>query len=136
MLCVIQDTIGYSPTANFRMCKAIIWAMVVVTVFYMTVGFLGYALFGASDFVPWLLVDRLVQINPLWLLDIVLVCLLLMVCGLYQVSKLCNTACMHRQASFHMHPVNLHYILHAKAHCTEICCLEHSVNKEHCVCTS
>lgn len=64
------------------MCKAIIWAMVVVTVCYMTVGFLGYALFGASDFVPWLLVDGLVQINPLWLLDIVLVCLLLMVCGL------------------------------------------------------
>lgn len=95
---VIQDTIGYSPEANSRVSKAIAWALSIVALCYVTFGCLGSAPFALSKYVPVITVDGLLGSDPQWLLDVVLICILLLVCGFYQVSRLCNTGCIYVQA--------------------------------------
>ena len=92
--------IGYLPEVNSRMCKATALAIAMVAVCYVTFGCLGSATTASmsSKYFPGILVEGLLRSNPQWLFDVILVCILLHVCGDYQVRRLYSTGCMHVHA--------------------------------------
>lgn len=89
----MQDELDCCPTtAKSLMSKAVAIATAAITFCYLSVGCLGCIAFVGYTFNPAYLVNGLVWSKPQSLFDVVLVCLLLHVCGLYQVStKACAT---------------------------------------------
>merc|ERR1711915_398080 len=83
VLIEIQDTIKSPPAENKTMKKATTIGVAVTTLFYLSVGCLGYAAFG--DNAPGNLLTGFGFYNPFWLVDIANICIVIHLVGAYQV---------------------------------------------------
>ncbi|GLJ13251.1 hypothetical protein SUGI_0208770 [Cryptomeria japonica] len=83
VLIEIQDTIKSPPAENKTMKKATTIGVAVTTLFYLSVGCVGYAAFG--DNAPGNLLTGFGFYNPFWLVDIANICIVIHLVGAYQV---------------------------------------------------
>ncbi|GLJ17017.1 hypothetical protein SUGI_0294410 [Cryptomeria japonica] len=83
VLIEIQDTIKSPPPENKIMKKAIMMGMTVTTLFYMSIGLVGYAAFGNDA--PGNMLTGFGFYEPFWLIDIGNLCIVIHLVGAYQV---------------------------------------------------
>ncbi|XP_031503733.1 amino acid permease 4-like [Nymphaea colorata] len=83
VLIEIQDTMKSPPPENESMRRANFYAVGVTTVFYMTLGCIGYAAFGNSS--PGNFLTGFGFYEPYWLIDIGNICVIVHLVGAYQV---------------------------------------------------
>ncbi len=83
LLCVVQDTLKAPPAENKTMKRATLIGILTTTIFYMSVGCVGYAAFG--DAAPGNLLTGFGFYNPYWLVDFANACIVVHLVGAYQV---------------------------------------------------
>jgi amino acid permease len=81
--CVVQDTVKAPPAENKTMKRATLIGILTTTIFYMSVGCVGYAAFG--DAAPGNLLTGFGFYNPYWLVDFANACIVVHLVGAYQV---------------------------------------------------
>ncbi len=75
------------PAENKTMKRATLIGILTTTIFYMSVGCVGYAAFG--DGAPGNLLTGFGFYNPYWLVDFANACIVVHLVGAYQVHALC-----------------------------------------------
>lgn len=83
VLIEIQDTLKSSPPENKTMKRATRMGLSVTTVFYMSIGLVGYAAFGNDA--PGNMLTGFGFYEPFWLIDIGNLCIVIHIVGAYQV---------------------------------------------------
>ncbi|CAK9223813.1 unnamed protein product [Sphagnum troendelagicum] len=83
ILIEIQDTLKAPPAENKTMKRATLIGILTTTIFYMSVGCVGYAAFG--DGAPGNLLTGFGFYNPYWLVDFANACIVVHLVGAYQV---------------------------------------------------
>lgn len=83
ILIEIQDTLKSPPPENRTMKKASFIGILVTTLFYVSVGCMGYAAFG--DNAPGNMLTGFGFYNPYWLVDFANACIVVHLVGAYQV---------------------------------------------------
>ncbi|XP_049937245.1 amino acid permease 8-like isoform X2 [Nymphaea colorata] len=83
VLIEIQDTLRSPPPEHDSMKRANLSAIAVTTVFYVTLGCIGYAAFGNSA--PGNFLTGFGFYEPYWLIDIGNICIVIHLVGAYQV---------------------------------------------------
>ncbi|XP_038989801.1 amino acid permease 6-like isoform X2 [Phoenix dactylifera] len=83
VLIEIQDTLKSPPPENKTMKKAAMYGIGVTTIFYLSLGCIGYAAFG--DDAPGNILAGFGIYEPFWLIDVGNICLILHLVGAYQV---------------------------------------------------
>lgn len=83
VLIEIQDTLKSPPPENKTMKKATTMGLSVTTVFYMSIGLIGYGAFGNSA--PGNMLTGFGFYEPFWLIDIGNLCIAIHIVGAYQV---------------------------------------------------
>jgi amino acid permease len=79
----VQDTLKAPPAENKTMKRATLIGILTTTIFYMSVGCVGYAAFG--DAAPGNLLTGFGFYNPYWLVDFANACIVVHLVGAYQV---------------------------------------------------
>lgn len=91
----LQDTVKSPPSENVTMKKASFYGIGVTTIFYVSLGCIGYAAFGNAA--PGNVLTGFDE--PFWLVDLANVAVVIHLVGAYQVipksPKHCVT-CLHR----------------------------------------
>ncbi|ERN20014.1 hypothetical protein AMTR_s00071p00164080 [Amborella trichopoda] len=83
VLTEIQDTLRSHPPENKVMKRATLYGIVVTSVFYMSLGCVGYAAFGSKT--PGNILTGFGFYEPFWLVDIGNICVVVHLLGAYQV---------------------------------------------------
>lgn len=83
VLIEIQDTLKSPPPENKTMKKATQMGMAVTSLFYISIGLVGYAAFGNSA--PGNMLTGFGFYEPFWLIDIGNLCIVIHLVGAYQV---------------------------------------------------
>lgn len=83
VLIEIQDTLKSPPPENKTMKKATRMGLSVTTLFYMSIGLVGYAAFGNDA--PGNMLTGFGFYEPFWLIDIANLCIVIHIVGAYQV---------------------------------------------------
>ncbi|KAG1328182.1 putative Amino acid permease 2 [Cocos nucifera] len=83
VLIEIQDTLKSPPPENKTMKKAAMYGIGVTTIFYLSLGCIGFAAFGNEA--PGNILTGFAIYEPFWLIDIGNICLIIHLLGAYQV---------------------------------------------------
>nr|XP_010911832.1 amino acid permease 6 [Elaeis guineensis] len=83
VLIEIQDTLRSPPPENKTMKKAAMYGIGITTIFYLSLGCIGYAAFGNEA--PGNILTGFGIYEPFWLIDIGNICLIIHLVGAYQV---------------------------------------------------
>lgn len=81
---MFQDTLKSPPPENRTMKRASLIGICITTVYYMSVGCVGYAAFG--DTAPGNILTGFGFYNPYWLVDFANACIVVHLVGAYQVQ--------------------------------------------------
>lgn len=92
MICIIfsfyngdQDTLKSPPAENMSMKKATFYGIGCTTIFYLSLGCIGYAALGSDA--PGNILTGFGFYEPFWLIDIANLCIVIHLVGAYQVQK-------------------------------------------------
>ncbi|XP_077231732.1 amino acid permease 6-like [Tasmannia lanceolata] len=83
VLIEIQDTLKSPPSETQTMKKATIYGIGITTIFYLSLGCIGYAAFGSNA--PGNILTGFGFYEPFWLVDLANFCIVIHLVGAYQV---------------------------------------------------
>ena len=86
----LQDTVKSPPSENVTMKKASFYGIGVTTIFYVSLGCIGYAAFGNA--VPGNVLTGFDE--PFWLVDVANVAVVIHLVGAYQVTMIMTVCCL------------------------------------------